>query len=107
MINQKPLFSKKEIPNPAKPVQTAQHFFMLALMMSMAFVFLTNKSIDALYVFILPFSVYHSWQVAKTGYALTNNDVYHRDQNAIAYWVNLFCSVAFTVLLAWLVLAEN
>lgn len=107
MSDQKPLFSKKEIPEPAKPVQTAQTFFMVALFMSMAFVFLADKSFDAIYIFILPFSFYHSWQVAKTGYALANNEVYHRDKNSIAYWVNLSFSVAFTIILTWLIFTEN
>lgn len=99
-----PFFSRREVPEEAKPVKFAELLIVLAILMLLAL----NTAIEGvsswLFPVSIPFVAYYAWTIYKTGYAIGQHQVYQRDKNPLIYRAYLWGAIGFIflALFAWL-----
>lgn len=93
-----PLFSRQNIPSEAEPVKFAQSLFVLAILLLLVMSFVIEGIFSWVFPVSIPLVGYYAFTMHKTGYAISQHAVYHRDRNAIMYRVHLWAAVAYIFL---------
>lgn len=99
--NKKPLFAQRAIPLEAEPVKFAQSLFMLSILALLILNFVIDGVFSWVYPVSIPLAGYYAFTIHKTGYALGQHAVYHRERNPIIYKVFLWGTIGYIIAAFW------
>jgi len=88
------IFTKKEIPEEAKPVHFAQLLLAFVLLALVGLSFVNQDFFLYLYHVVLPFLAYYGFTIYKTGYVIWTQQIYNRKENPFIFMVSLFTVIA-------------
>ena len=96
-----PMFSVKEIPPEAEPVQFAQHLLLFSILSLLALNFFVEGIFSWLIPVSIPFVAYYALTVYRTGYAIGQHTIYNRDKNPIMYRAHILGAIGYIILAFW------